>query len=173
MKLRSVGKRSMVIADFPFQVGAILIAGFGVVLWELGTCLASASVNWRNVAVLTAVGTVWFVFMGLTIKSSVFCFDLANRVLRWRKRGMFSRRRGSLPFDSITSAVVQTDKTGLRSAGSYRVTLMTTDGELPLVDSYGQTCGNAEMFAQLITVRNRSRDFRWFRACAASGRVAG
>ncbi|MFP5211809.1 MAG: SRPBCC domain-containing protein, partial [Acidobacteriota bacterium] len=70
-----------------------------------------------------------------------FVFDLRHRMVDWSRRRALSRKRGTVPFDSIRAVVAQTP-IGDHGIPSRRIALLTHEGELPLSVAYSPDNGN-------------------------------
>ena len=69
------------------------------------------------------------------VMRSVFRFDLVERKLRWKRTGLFTRVGGVIPFIDIHGAAVQSHWSN-DDGRTYRVTLRTTVGDMPITETY-------------------------------------
>lgn len=133
MKITQQGRRALVVEDFPYVIGAI---AFPAALFLLYEAIATGVRGGASRDVIGGVFGALMCFFGGAIftKRSVFEFDLVNRQLRWKRGGLFGSRHGLVPFNLIRSATVQS----LNSSGThtYRVAVLTKEGEIPLTDAY-------------------------------------
>lgn len=136
MKITRRDNRALVIVDFPYLIGAI---AFPAVVFLLYHAVAALRRGGRTGEVVGAgVGALLFFTGGaLFTQRNRFEFDLVARRLTWSRRGLFTRACGTVPFDRLRHAAVQTLSSGGGGSGTHRVVLVLTDGgELPLTRAY-------------------------------------
>jgi hypothetical protein len=133
MKITQQDQRALIIEDFPYLIGAI---AFPAPLFLLYEAIATGVRGGPTRDVIGGVfGALMFFFGGaIFTKRSFFEFDLVNRQLRWKRGGLFSRHHGLVPFDLIRRATVQS--LGAGDTPTYRVAMLTKEGEIPLTDAY-------------------------------------
>jgi len=140
MKIAQQDQSALIIEDFPYLIGAI---AFPAALFMLYQAIATVVRGGRTRDVIGAgIATLLFFFGGAVFtKRSVFEFDLVHRQLRWKRSGLFSRQHGLVPFDQIRTATVQSLS---GDTPTYRVAMLTQDGEIPLTDAYSAGIEPAE-----------------------------
>jgi hypothetical protein len=140
MKITQQDQSALIIEDFPYVIGAI---AFPAALFMLYQAIATAVRGGRTRdAVGAAIAALMFFFGGAVFtKRNVFEFDLVHRQLRWKRGGLFSRQHGLVPFDQIRSATVQSLS---GDTATYRVAVLTQEGEIPLTDAYSAGIEPAE-----------------------------
>jgi hypothetical protein len=84
---------------------------------------------------VVALPLMTLLLVGLMFKIISLRFDRRRKELTWSRRGLFERAGGAVPFDAIRGMQVQSMTHSGRT--SYRVVLVTADGEIPLTASYG------------------------------------
>jgi len=132
--------------DFPFWVGAVAFPASLFLLYKFvvhlngGGDLQHSYGTLAGAAIAALVGA-------LATKRSVFEFDVSRRQVVWSKTGMFGRRGGTIPFEKIRSAKVEQTTSG--ASFSYRVSLSTEDGAIPLTDAYSAGQVSKERCQQL------------------------
>jgi len=83
------------------------------------------------------IGSAFFLLGFLmTFERSRFEFDPALSCIRWSHTRTFSTKGGAIPFTRVKSVILQTSLGGDAVAPSYRVALITDQGELPLTIAY-------------------------------------
>jgi|SRR5688500_2545154 len=133
MRITRSDTRRLVVVDFPYLIGAICFpcAAFmggraALLLWRG---------DWSGDLCGLSVGALLF-FLGGTLgtKRSEFDFDLVERKLRWKRRGLFTNTGGVVPIDQIRHASVES----MSSDGdyTYRVVVHTNSGAIPLTEAY-------------------------------------
>ena len=85
------------------------------------------------VAAMAAFGLVFVI----PIETSHFEFDPASRMVSWRRRTLFTKADGVIPFDAITSIALGSAGSMGQRAGSNarRLTLHTDAGVVPITSS--------------------------------------
>jgi hypothetical protein len=141
MKITQQDQSALIIEDFPYVIGAI---AFPAALFMLYQAIATAVRGGltRNV-VGAAISACLFFFGGAVFtKRSVFEFDRVQRQFRWKRSGLFSSHHGLVPFDQIRTATVQS--LSASNPPTYRVAVLTHQGEIPLTDAYSTGSEPAE-----------------------------
>ena len=127
--------RSLTLTDFPYLFGVIAFPAAAFLAYHAVLAFQQARPT-RDV--LGATFGVFFFFLAGTLftQRNHFEFDRAARQLHWSRRDLFTRAAGTLPFDQIRHAVVQS----LHSSGTSmttRVALVLADNShLPLTRAY-------------------------------------
>ncbi len=70
------------------------------------------------------------------MRKTVFSLNAGEGVVHWRRRRLLKMSTGSIPFSEITGIGTETSS-GTSGASTYRLTLLTPEGSVPLADSYG------------------------------------
>ena len=138
MKIKQSDSHKLVIADFPILIGVFGL--IGPVCVAYGLAVEHNAMPLLAMCVFVLLAVVWVLLCGVFCKRSQFEFDLIRQQLVWNRWGLYGHKRGIVPFDQIQCASVQSS-TGSSAEGgglSYRVALSTTQGCLPLTDSYSQ-----------------------------------
>jgi hypothetical protein len=139
MKVARSDESVLILRDFPLGVGAVSVILAVVPLAAMIQDFVRG-VGWRERAVPMGLATILALVVGAVFsKFSVFRFDRRRRVLVWRRRGLLRAEGGSVPFDAIRSAVVETVTDS--SALQYRVALTTDGGSIPLTLYYSLGAG--------------------------------
>jgi hypothetical protein len=132
MKITQQDQSALIIEDFPYLIGAITfpLALFGLYHAIAITVRSGLTRNGVGAAISACLA---FLIGAVFTKRSVFEFDLVQRQLRWKRGGLFGSSHGLVPFDQIRSATVQSLS---GDAPTYRVAVLTHEGEIPLTDAY-------------------------------------
>jgi hypothetical protein len=147
MKITRQDNSALVIVDFPWLMGLILFPGGLALLYAA----VSAAVRHRGIGQTLgfAGGGLLALLLGaVLVKRAVFEFDLVRRELTWRRSGIFGQRSGAVPFDRIRRAVVQSMSSS--DGTTYRVALLTEDGDLPVTDAYSSGERNKKRISETI-----------------------
>jgi len=137
MRITRSDPEHLVIVDFPKLLGVTLFSASLLCLSRLMYCLGHPEITHRELPGCVIGALVFFGGGCLFAKRSVFDFDLVTQQLRWHRRGLFGHKGGVVLFESITSVAVESSSFPLTSVLSYRVTLYTTQGTIPMTESYG------------------------------------
>ena len=81
---------------------------------------------------------VWF-------RKTTFTFDASEQQVRWHGRKVLKVERGIIPFNEITGIGTETTF-GSSGSNTYRLTILTRSGLVPLAYTYG---GNQENYASI------------------------
>ncbi|SRR5579871_1222208 len=115
--------------------------------WIFGVCAAAImffSVTQHQLRGL--VGAALFVLFALIVElRTVFTFDAAQRVVRWKNLKRFKTETGSISFDEINDIGTES-MSGDSGSLTYRLTLITSTGTVPMAYSY---TGHNDAYAQL------------------------
>lgn len=88
------------------------------------------------------VGSAFFlVCYAICFERSRFEFDPAEGHVRWCRKGFFTTKTGGLPFNQVTSVVLQTCLGSDATCPASRLALITEQGELPLSRAYAGGTG--------------------------------
>ena len=125
------------VTEFSWLWGAIGVPLAVVFIWQSVLHVHKGDRPGETVVVILAAIFASAIATLLT-QWSDFQFDAAARKLNWTRRSLFRSRRGVVAFDHIRFAVVQFSSGGSAQgpADSYRVSLSTEDGIIPLTISY-------------------------------------
>ena len=151
MKITRSDESVLTLSDFPLGVCVVSVV---LAVLPLGAMIHDLmrGISWRERAVPMALAATLALVVGAVFsKYSVFRFDRRRRVLVWRRRGLLRARGGSVRFDTIRCAVVEsiTDSSALE----YRVTLTTDGGSIPITEYY--TLGAGDRCERLRAVINQ------------------
>lgn len=100
------------------------------------------------------IGTALFLLGFLAVyERARFAFDPRLGVVRWSRKRCWWSREGSLPFSRVQSVVLQTSLGSTAVCPSYRIALITDQGELPLTIAYaaGKQQGYESVAAKIRT----------------------
>ncbi len=90
-------------------------------------------------------GAAFFLlFAMLAYRRTSFTFDGMQRVVRWKGRKLLKVESGTIPFDEITD--IGTEATPASEGTSYRLTILTRDGSIPMAYTY---TGRTDAYAPL------------------------
>lgn len=152
MKITRHNDDALTIVDFPWLIGAIGLPVSLACFYESVATLVRGERLGETFG--AAVGGLVFFFVAavFTVRSS-FHFDLKTRQLTWSRRGRFTQTGGVIAFDRIRGAVLQSINSdeGL----SYRVTILTQSGEIPISIAYS---GNAKKHESARDAINQALD---------------
>ncbi len=85
--------------------------------------------------VFLAIGAAWFLKTEVT-------FDNARREAHWKRRRLFWVKSRTVAFDEIQGVVIES-MPGPNNQQTYRLTVLTKNGPVPMSDNYSggrQTC---------------------------------
>jgi len=135
-------KHFLTLTDFPYLFGVIAFPAAAFLAYHAVVAFHRAEPT-RDVVGATFGALFFFAAGALFTQRCHFEFDRAAQQLHWSRRDLFTRAAGTLPFDQIRHAVVQS----LHSRGTSmttRVALVLADNShLPLTRAYS-TGGAAE-----------------------------
>jgi hypothetical protein len=77
-------------------------------------------------------------------RRTTFTFDAMQRVVRWRGKKFLKVESGTIPYDDITD--IGTEASDTDSGTSYRLTIITREGSIPMAYAY---TGRADAYASL------------------------
>jgi hypothetical protein len=133
MKITQQDQRALVVKDFPYLLG-IVVFPMSLYLCYVAVAAAVHGGRTRNIIGWGFSALLSFLCGVVFTKRNVFEFDLVQRQLHWRRRGLYSRQQGDVPFDDIRSVTVQSLNTS--NSPTYRVLLRTDASEIPLTEAY-------------------------------------
>lgn len=81
-----------------------------------------------------AVGLA-LLFAAILVRRTEFVFDGLARQVHWTGRNLFKVKAGTISFDAIEEIVTEAQM-GDKGVASYRLTLQTTDGPVPMAYVY-------------------------------------
>lgn len=120
---------------------------FGVAVWQRFATLHRVD----GVLVALALGVGASVAGGFCIPFTRFTFDPARKLITWTTRSIFNSNDGQLAYDSVKSVKIETSTTGDHGV-TYRVALVTGEGEVPLGIEYWGSALQAENLAAEVRV---------------------
>jgi hypothetical protein len=85
-------------------------------------------------------------FAVLGFRKMTFVFDTMQRTVRWKGWKPFNTESGTIPFDEITDIGTETNSGGESGEVTYRLTILTPQGSVPMSYSYG---GNSLQYESL------------------------
>jgi hypothetical protein len=80
------------------------------------------------------------------IRKMTFVFDAMQRMVRWKGWKPFKVESGIIPFDEITDIGTEAISGGESGGASYRLTILTPKGAVPMAYAYG---GNSQQYESL------------------------
>ena len=152
MRITRSDARHLVIVDCPWLIPALGFPLAAFMLTLAGTALRRAmnqpDFPWFG----TGSGGLWGAGFAGLLSAAVsaaftfrceFAFDLAARRLTWSRRTLLRKTGGVLPFDQIDHAFTERS-TGGEGGDTFRVSLRTPLGVLPLSSAYGSNQAHYE-----------------------------
>jgi len=134
MKITSSGREKLVITDFPYWIGLLTFIPAAYLAYHTCMSYRTGVMNHRDL-LGAGLGIALFFMAGVVFtKRTVFTFDVVRRQIRWSRNGLFMHTTGAMPFDQVTGCVVETSGSG--GGQSYRVTLLTLEGMVPLTSTF-------------------------------------
>jgi len=125
----------LTVTDFPYLFGIFAFPAAAFLAYHAVLAVHQAQPT-RDVVGATFGALFFFAAGALFTQRSHFEFDRAARQLHWSRRDLFTRAAGTVPFDQIRHAVVQS----LHSSGTSittRVALVLADNTvLPFTRAY-------------------------------------
>jgi hypothetical protein len=127
--------QELVVVESSLGISAILFAASLPLLYiatlpgKIGALFAA------SLFLLGAV--VWF-------RKTVFSFDAGEQRVCWRGRKILKAESGVIPFNEITG--IGTETTSGSEGSTYRLTILTRNGMVPLAYTYG---GNQQKYASI------------------------
>jgi hypothetical protein len=86
---------------------------------------------------LTFFGTAFFLFAaGVCLRRTAFVFDRVRGIASWQKRKLFTVSSGEIPFGDISDIGLDA-MPGQKGETTYRLTVITVAGRVPMSDMYG------------------------------------
>jgi hypothetical protein len=92
------------------------------------------------------VAAFFLLFTIILARTSTFTFDGMQRMVRWRGYKPFQSASGMIPFDDISDITVDASSAGSRGTPVYRLSLLTSNGTLPMAYVYS---GSNDAYASL------------------------
>ena len=77
---------------------------------------------------------IFLLFIVLFWRKEVVVFDVARQQATWTRRRLFKVATGSIPFSDINGIGIETTSSG--NAPTYRLSIITSLGSIPMSDSY-------------------------------------
>lgn len=141
MRIASQSPTELVVRDNSVWI-SILCASVALALICFG--IAKAQPN-------TFAGAAFFLLCGIIgARTTAFTFDGVRRVVQWNGYKPFKRASGSIPFDDISDIVVEA-MSGSSDATTYRLSLITSQGAVPMAYTYTNSRdGYAELRNQIL-----------------------
>ena len=127
--------RTVIFQDHPVVLPAIFAAAAAFLL---GNALVryQALLDGEKEALGLVFSALFSALAGaLFFRRDRFVFDLDRRRMSWRKWSLFKRRAGAVDFAEISGVTVESMGGG-EGGSSYRIALQTSDGALPLTETY-------------------------------------
>jgi len=136
MKITRQNEGELVVEDSGYWLSAILFAA-SLPLFYLATLHGKVG---------TVFGGAFFLLCSvLLLRKTVFSFNAAEGMVHWRRRRLLSVSTGDIPFNEIKAIGTETSP-GSSNATTYRLTILTEKGSVPLSDAYG---GNRDKYAAI------------------------
>ena len=135
MRITESHPRRLVIVDFPYVI-ALFAFPFAAALLVLAIDAAVRHVGAPQALAALAASVMCFVVGAGLTKRSVFDFDLVEKKLTWRRRGLFTNAGGVVPFEQIRDVTVERNNNS-DGDDTYGVVLHTLGGAtIELSDIY-------------------------------------
>ena len=112
----------------------------------------SAFVSYRLFAQADQKGllivALFLLFAALFWRREVVVFDAARQRATWTRRRLFKVATGTIPFSGIISGIIAIglETTSAGHSLSYRLAILTTEGSIPMSDSYE---GNLQKYEEV------------------------
>jgi hypothetical protein len=91
-------------------------------------------------------GACFFLLASLVfLRKTTFVFDAGESMVHWKGRKFLKVTRGDIPFKDVTGIGTET-AFGSNNSTSYRLTVLTTQGPVPMAFMYG---GNREKYESI------------------------
>jgi hypothetical protein len=141
MRIASQSPTELVVRDSSVWI-SVLCAGVALGLILFG--IAKAQPN-------TFLGAALFLLFGIIgARNTTFTFDSVRRVVNWSGYKPFKRASGTIPFDDVSDIVVEATSGG-SDATTYRLALITSQGNVPMAYAYTSSKdGYAELRSQIL-----------------------
>ena len=135
MKITQNTRERLVIKDFPWAFGLIfLLLGGAALVFGVKALIYSRGSD-KAEWVFALVGLLFLLATAVFTRRTVFVFDLVQQQVSWSRRSLFGWKSGTLAMGRITGCIVQMMQMD-REAPTYRLTLASPDGDLPLTETY-------------------------------------
>jgi hypothetical protein len=82
-------------------------------------------------------------FVLVPLRRETVVFDAALQQARWKRLRTFKVAMGTIPFSAITGIGIEALASG-RGGATYRLTMLTADGPVPMADAYGNSRAHYE-----------------------------
>jgi hypothetical protein len=105
MRITESHDRRLVIVDFPYVI-ALFAFPFAAALFVMALDAAVRRVGTPQTLGAFAAAVMCFLVGAALTKRSVFDFDLVEKKLTWRRRGVFTSKGGVVPFEQICDVTV-------------------------------------------------------------------
>jgi hypothetical protein len=136
MRITRQNEGEMVVEDSGYWLSAILFVA-SLPLFYVATLHGKVG---------TVFGGAFFLLCSLLwLRKTVFCFNAAEGMVHWRRRRLLSVSTGDIPFSEIKGIGTETTS-GSNNVTTYRLTILTAKGSVPLSDAYG---GNHDKYASI------------------------
>jgi hypothetical protein len=126
--------RALTLTDFPYLIAVIAFPAAAALACHAAIAFHQGHPT-RDVVGATFAALFFFAGGALFTQRSHFEFDCAARQLHWSRRGLFTRAAGTLPFDQIRHAIVQSTNSG-NSATTRVVLVLADNSHLPFTRAY-------------------------------------
>ena len=128
MRITRQTARELVLVDSSLWLAGVLAIGYLPLFYD--------AVFDGKMGSLAMAG--FFVLCSLfCIRKTCFVFDARDRVVRWKNRLFLKAPTGSLDFDDIGGIRIESSWGDGEGGVSYRLTMLTSRGPIPLAYSYG------------------------------------
>lgn len=126
--------RTLTLTDFPYLIGVIAFPAAAAMAYHAARAFHEGHPT-RDVVGATFGALFFFAAGALFTQRNRFEFDLVARQLLWSRAGLFTRATGTLPFDQVRHAVVESTHSG--NSATTRVALVLADNShLPFTRAY-------------------------------------
>ena len=105
MRITESHDRRLVIVDFPYVIG-VFAWSFAAALLVLAIDAAVRRLGIPQTLGAFAAALMCFLVGAALTKRSEFVFDLVEKQLTWRRRGLFTNKGGVVPFEQIRDVIV-------------------------------------------------------------------
>ena len=105
MRITESHDRRLVIIDFPYVIG-VFAWSFAAALLVMAVDAAVRRVGTPQTLGAFAAAVMCFLVGAALTQRSEFVFDLVEKQLTWRRRGLFTNKGGVVPFEQIRAVIV-------------------------------------------------------------------
>jgi hypothetical protein len=133
-------QQRLVLVDFPFMAAVMGQLPAILVIWLVvsGNFQMAknqpANAGWTGLLFFILFAAGWDALLLWFADSSKFDFDLVERKLVWRRRNVYRKKGGVIPFDLIHGVMVDILSSG--DGTSYRLALTAEERTIPMMASY-------------------------------------